>query len=62
MPLGTEHAVEEDILEQIVDDYLQLNGYIAIHNVRFKPSPDHPDYVASQDRVPSDVDVVGFTH
>jgi len=29
--------VKEDILEQIVDDYLQFNGYFTTHNVRFKP-------------------------
>lgn len=52
--------MKEDVLEQIVDDYLQLNGYFTIHNVRFKPSPDHPDYVANDDRVASDVDVVGL--
>lgn len=52
--------MKEDVLEQIVDDYLQLNGYFTIHNVRFKPSPDHPNYVANDDRVASDVDVVGL--
>ncbi|MBW3642841.1 MAG: NERD domain-containing protein [Actinobacteria bacterium] len=48
------------MLEQIVDDYLQLQGYFTIHNVRFKPSADHAEYVSSKDSVPSDVDVVGF--
>ena len=52
--------MKEDVLEQIVDDYLQLNGYFTIHNVRFKPSPDHPEFVANDDRVASDVDVVGL--
>lgn len=52
--------MKEDVLEQIVDDYLQLNGYFTIHNVRFRPDPDHPDYVANDDRVTSDVDVVGY--
>lgn len=52
--------MKEDVLEQIVDDYLQLNGYFTIHNVRFKPSPDHLEYVANDDRVASDVDVVGL--
>ncbi len=32
--------MKEDVLEQIVDDYLQLNGYFTVHNVRFKPSSD----------------------
>lgn len=52
--------MKEDVLEQIVDDYLQFNGYFTRHNVRFKPDPAHPDYEADQDRVSSDVDVVGF--
>lgn len=52
--------MKEDVLEQIVDDYLQLNGYFTIHNVRFKPSPNHSAYIANDDRVSSDVDVIGF--
>ncbi|HEX2050831.1 MAG TPA: hypothetical protein VHJ34_09410 [Actinomycetota bacterium] len=52
--------MKEDILEQIVDDYLQHHGYFTVHNVRFKPSSDRPDYVANQDSVASDVDVVGY--
>ena len=52
--------MKEDVLEQIVDDYLQFNGYFTTHNVRFKPDSARPDYVADQDRVPSDVDVVGY--
>ncbi len=52
--------MKEDVLEQIVDDFLQFKGYFTTHNVRFRPRPDHPDYEADQDRVPSDVDVVGI--
>jgi hypothetical protein len=52
--------MKEDVLEQIVDDYLQFQGYFTMHNVRFKPSSEHDDYVGNQDRVPSDVDVVGY--
>jgi hypothetical protein len=52
--------VKEDVLEQIVDDYLKFGGYFTTHNVRFRPSVDHPDYVRAQDAVPSDVDVVGY--
>jgi hypothetical protein len=51
--------MKEDVLEQIVDDYLKFKGYFTTHNVRFRPSPDHPDYDRSQDSVRSDVDVVG---
>lgn len=51
--------MKEDVLEQIVDDYLQMQGYLTTHNVRFNP-PKGPDYVAQDDSVPSDVDVVGL--
>jgi hypothetical protein len=52
--------VKEDVLEQIVDDFLQFDGFFTTHNVRFRPRPDHPEYVAADDSVPSDVDVVGY--
>ena len=52
--------MKEDVLEQIVDDYLQFKGFLTTHNVRFRPSQDHPDHLAEQDRVFSDVDVVGY--
>jgi hypothetical protein len=52
--------MKEDVLEQIVDDYLKFRGYFTVHNVSFRPRADHPDYEAEKDRVPSDVDVVGF--
>ena len=52
--------MKEDILEQIVDDYLQFKGYFTTHNVRFKPDAEHPDFIADLDRVPSDVDVVAL--
>jgi len=29
--------MKEDVLEQVVEDYLQLRGYFTIHNLRFKP-------------------------
>lgn len=52
--------MKEDVLEQIVDDYLKFKGYFTVHNVSFRPRKDHPDYVRAQDAVPSDVDVVGY--
>lgn len=51
--------MKEDVLEQVVDDYLKFKGYFTTHNVRFRPNPEHADYETSQDAVPSDVDVVG---
>lgn len=52
--------MKEDVLEQVVDDYLQAQGYFTTHNIRFKPSTDHPEYSARSDSVPSDIDVVGL--
>lgn len=52
--------MKEDVLEQIVEDYLQFNGYFTTHNVRFRPRRDHPQFVSKDDSVPSDVDVVGI--
>jgi hypothetical protein len=57
---GGTTQLKEDVLEQIVDDYLQFQGYFTMHNVRFKPSSKHRDYIGDQDRVSSDVDVVGY--
>lgn len=52
--------MKEDVLEQVVEDYLQLRGYFTIHNLRFKPDKVHPEYVSNKDSVSSDVDVVGI--
>ena len=52
--------MKEDILEQIVDDYLKFNGFFTIHNVKFKPSNKDLAYVSKKDCVASDVDVIGF--
>jgi hypothetical protein len=54
------HRMKEDVLEQIVDDYLKFNRYFTTHNVVFRPRTDHPEYVSRQDSVFSDVDVVGL--
>ena len=51
--------MKEDVLEQVVDDYLQLNGYFTMHNIRFRPARSHPDYVSKDDSVHSDLDVLG---
>ena len=52
--------MKEDILEQLVDDYLKFNGYFTAHNVKFKPSVTHPEYRRRDDCVASDIDVIGF--
>ena len=51
--------MKEDVLEQIVDDYLQMQGYFTTHNVRFHPPRDQ-QWVSQTDSVPSDIDVVGL--
>lgn len=52
--------MREDILEQLVDDYLQLHGYFTRHNLKFRPRPDHPDFDKRQDSNHSDIDVLGY--
>lgn len=52
--------MKEDVLEQIVDDYLQHLGYFTRHNIPFKPDSNHPEYVTNKDSVHSDVDVIGI--
>jgi hypothetical protein len=51
--------VKEDVLEQIVDDYLNFNGYFTTHNIPFGPDREHEEYEAKLDAVPSDIDVIG---
>jgi hypothetical protein len=52
--------LKEDVLEQIVDDYLQMEGYFTIHNAKFRPSPTQTEFDRRLDSVASDVDVVGY--
>ena len=51
--------MKEDFLEQLVDEYLQHNGYFTVHNVKFRPDKNHADFDARQDSVHSDIDVLG---
>jgi hypothetical protein len=53
-------ATKEDILEQLVEEYLLHHGYFVQHNLKFKPSKSHPDFVSNQDANHSDIDVIGF--
>jgi hypothetical protein len=43
--------MKEDILEQLVDDYLNHLGYFTIHNVKYRPGR----------QTPSDIDVIGYS-
>jgi hypothetical protein len=52
--------MKEDVLEQLVDDYLQARGYFTQHNVKFRPRRDHPSFISNQDSNHSDIDVVGY--
>jgi hypothetical protein len=53
-------ATKEDILEQLVEEYLLHQGYFVRHNVKFLPRKDHPDFVTKQDSNHSDIDVIGY--
>ena len=52
--------MKEDILEQLVDDYLLAKGYFTRHNVKFKPRVDHPEFISKDDSNHSDIDVLGY--
>lgn len=53
-------ATKEDILEQLVEEYLTHKGYFVRHNIKYLPRKDHPDFIKNQDSNHSDIDVVGF--
>jgi hypothetical protein len=52
--------MKEDILEQVVEDYLHLKGYFTQHNVKFRPAEDHKQFSAKDDSNDSDIDVLAF--
>ncbi|MFL6210899.1 MAG: hypothetical protein ACJ74W_18775 [Pyrinomonadaceae bacterium] len=52
--------MKEDVLEQIVDDYLQTRGYFTRHNLKFRPRTGHPDFIRNQDSNHSGIDVLGY--
>jgi len=52
--------MKEDILEQLVDDYLQGQGYFTRHNLKFRPDPSHPEFERQKDSNHSDIDVIGL--
>jgi hypothetical protein len=52
--------MKEDILEQLVDDYFQAEGYFTRHNIKFRPRRDHPDFKSNKDSNHSDIDVIGI--
>lgn len=53
-------ATKEDILEQLVEEFLLHQGYFVRHNLKFLPARDHVDFVSNQDSNHSDIDVLGY--
>lgn len=53
-------ATKEDILEQIVEEYLVHKGYFVQHNIKFLPRKDHPDFILNKDSNHSDIDVLAI--
>ena len=53
-------ATKEDILEQMVEEYLIHRGYFVQHNIRYLPLESHPDFDRKKDSNHSDIDVLGF--
>ncbi|MBV5347090.1 hypothetical protein [Lamprocystis purpurea] len=53
-------STKEDILEQLVEEYLLHEGYFVQHNIKFRPNETHDGYVKQSDSNHSDIDVVGI--
>ena len=53
-------ATKEDILEQLVEEYLTHKGYFVRHNIKYLPRKDHPDFITNQDSNHSDIDVLAI--
>lgn len=52
--------MKEDILEQLVDEYLRHKGYFTTGNVKFKPLATDAGFVTRRDSNASDIDVIGI--
>ncbi|HLK22798.1 MAG TPA: hypothetical protein VKT81_27825 [Bryobacteraceae bacterium] len=53
-------ATKEDILEQLVEEFLIHRGYFVRHNVKYLPRKDHVDFNSKHDSNHSDIDVLAF--
>ena len=53
-------ATKEDILEQIVEEYLLHQGYFVQHNLKFLPLKSHRKFNPATDSNHSDIDILGF--
>ncbi|WP_395752921.1 hypothetical protein [Prosthecobacter sp.] len=52
--------MKEDILEQLVEDWLQARGYFTRANLKFRPVDGSEGYDSKLDSVASDIDVIGI--
>jgi hypothetical protein len=53
-------ATKEDILEQVVEEYLIHRGYFVMHNLKFLPDKSHKDFISNKDSNHGDIDVIGY--
>lgn len=53
-------AAKEDILEQIVEEYLLHSGYFVRHNLKFRPRPGDEGFKTAEHSNHSDIDVIGI--
>src|SRR5271169_4805855 len=53
-------ATKEDILEQLVEEYVTHKGYFVRHNIKYLPRKDHPAFISNQDSNHSDIDVLAI--
>lgn len=51
--------MKEDVLEQVVEDYLHSRGYFTRHNLKFRPAATRLGYSSREHSVHSDIDVIG---
>lgn len=51
---------KEDILEQLVEEYLIHRGYFVRHNVKFLPRKDRTDFNSQKDSNHSDIDILAY--
>ncbi len=51
-------ATKEDILEQLVEDFLIHRGYFVRHNIKFLPRKSHPQFNVKLHSNHSDIDVL----
>jgi hypothetical protein len=49
---------KEDILEQIVEEFLIHEGFFVQRNIKYRPNSADPEYNSSSDSVSSDIDIL----